>query len=383
MDEDKIIKTSNTFSIDLYNKLKDPQKNLFFSPFSIYTVLAMVYAGTRGLTEKQMKETLNITLDQNRFHSEFKKLLRIFHDGRGSELNLANLLCIQEGYILLEKFLWIIDDNYSGATWELDFNAVKESCKKINAWVAKQTRGKITNVINSIEENMGIIVVNAIYFKGAWENPFKERLTKDELFTLISGEEILVPMMHQTDKFRFLEEDGFQILEMPYKGEHVFGTLERISMVIFLPEKNDGLEELENYLTYNAIMKHFSKLQKLWERKIKIIFPRFKFETKYELLKPLFELGITDAFSDNADFSGIAEDPPKRISRIIHKAFVDVNERGTEAAAVTAIAMIGAALGPRQEPPEFRADHPFLFLLIDSQTKTILFIGRLTNPLDV
>ena len=382
MDEDKLIEATNTFSIELYNKLKEPTKNLFFSPFSIYTVLAMVYAGARGSTEKQMRDILNINLEQNRFQSEFKKLLRIFYDGKGSELNLANLVCIQEDYSVLEKFLWIIDDIYNGAIWELDFNAVKESCAKINAWVAEKTQGKILNILDSIDENMGIIVVNAIYFKGAWEYPFKERLTEDDSFTLSSGEKISVPMMHQTDKFRFLEEDGFKILEMPYKGERVFGTYERISMVIFLPDKNDGLEELENLLTYNTIMNQLSKLQKLWERKIKIIFPKFKFETKYELLKPLYDLGLVDAFSDNADFSGIAKDPPESISRIIHKAFVDVNERGTEAAAVTALRILGGSLGPIQKPPEFRADHPFLFFLIDSKTKTILFIGKLTNPLD-
>ena len=380
MDEVKIIKANNIFSIDLYAKLKEPEKNLFFSPFSIFTAIAMVFTGARGLTENQIKETLHITLDQNRFHSEFKKLLKILYGERGSELHLANLLCIQKGYELLEQFLWVIDDKYSGAIWELDFKDVAESCAKINSWVAEQTRGKIKNIIETINENMGLILVNAIYFKGEWNSPFEEKDTKDEPFTLISGEEVLVPMMHQKDKFCFLEEDGFQILEMHYKGIRIFGTLEQISMVIFLPEKKNGLDELENILTFEQIINHLSRLQKLWERKIKVIFPRFKIETRYELSENLSDLGITDAFTNRSDFSGIAKDPPQSISKVIHKAFVDVNERGTEAAAATALTMLGASMGPRQEPPEFRADHPFLFLLIDSQTRTILFIGRVMNP---
>ncbi len=380
MDEGRIVKANNAFSVDLYAQLKEPEKNLFFSPFSIFIAISMVYVGARGLTETQIKETLHISQDQRDFHMEFKKLLRILYSERASELNIANLLCIEKGYELLERFLFIVDDNFKGAIWELDFKSEVETCAKINAWVAEQTKGKIKNIIEAIEENMGLILVNAIYFKGTWDNPFKEKNTRDEPFTLLSGEEVIVPMMHQTDNFRFIEEESFQVLEMPYKGIRVFGVIERISMIIFLPKKNVSIEEFENVLTIEQIVNHISSLQKLSERKIKITFPQFKIETRYQLSKALYDLGIVDAFSDSSDFSGIAKDPPKRISKFIHKAFVDVNERGTEAAAVTAVTMLGASLGPKQEPPEFRADHPFLFLLIDSQTGAILFIGRVMNP---
>lgn len=380
MDEEQIVKSINSFSIDLYIKLKELEKNLFFSPFSIFTALAMVYSGARGLTETQMKETLHITLDRNRFPMIFKKLLEMLYSDKGSELHIANLLCIQEGYELYERYLWIIDDVYNGTLWKLNFKAVAEVCAKINTWVAEQTRGKIKNIIDTIEENMGLILVNAIYFKGIWSNTFKEKDTNDENFTLISGKKVLTQMMHQTDKFRFLEEGDFQILEMPYKEIRIFGVLERICLVIFLPKKKDGLEELENVITIEKINHHLLRLQKLREQKIKVIFPRFKIETKYKLSKFLHDLGISDAFTSRADFSGISHDPPKRISQVIHKAFVEVNERGTEAAAATTIAVLGAALGQMKEPPEFRADHPFLFFLMDSQTRTILFIGRLMNP---
>jgi serpin B len=234
-------------------------------------------------------------------------------------------------------------------------------------------------VIHTIEEAAGIILVNAIYFKGTWEKEFKEKDTKDEDFNLISGEKILIPMMYQKGKFRWLKEDEFQILELPYKGARIFGTLEHISMIVFLPKNFNGIGKLEKNLTQDKINSYLEKLHKVWEREIKIFIPKFKIEKKYELLKTLYDLGMTNAFSDGADFSRISEDPPRYISQIIHKAFVEVNERGTEAAAVTAVVMLGAAMG-MSKPEEFRADHPFLFLLIDSYSRSILFIGRVMNP---
>jgi len=379
MEEDQISESNNKFSIDIFQAIKTPEENLFFSPLSIYMLLSMVFAGAHGLTETQIKSVLHITLDQNRYHSTFKKLLRVFQRDTGSELSMANLLCIHENYKLLEKYLWIVEDNYGGAIWSLDFNAIIDSCSKINAWVAEHTKGKIKEIIHTLEEEAGIVLVNAIYFKGAWEKRFKEKDTKDEDFTLISGDKILVPMMHQKEKFRWLNEEGFQILELPYKGARIFGNFERISMVIFLPENYNGTGEQENTLTHDKINSYLDKLHKVWEREIKVFIPKFKIERKYELLKTLFDLGMTSAFSDGADFSRIAEDPPRYISQIIHKAFVEVNERGTEAAAVTATVMIGGAIG-MPKPKEFRADHPFLFFLIDSYTRTILFMGRVMNP---
>ena len=380
MEVEQINKGIKKFSFDIYHALKTPESNLFFSPLSIYTLLSMVFAGAHGLTEEQIKTVLHIKLEQIRFHSEFKKLLRVFQRDTASELSMANLLCIHEKYQLLEKYLWIVEDTYDGVIWKLDFNAIQETCSRINAWVAEHTQGKIRDVIHTLKEDDGLVLVNTIYFKGTWENLFKEKDTEEEDFTLLSGNQIIVPMMHQKKKFRWLNEEGFQILEMPYKGIRVFGSLEHVSMIVFLPEKNDGIKDLEESLTNEKIETYLEKLHKIWERDIDIIFPKFKIETDYELKKILFDLGMTSAFSDGANFSGIAEESPRYISQIIHKAFVEVNERGTEAAAVTALRMLGAAIGPTIKPPKFRADHPFIFLLIDSYTRTILFIGRVMNP---
>ncbi|MHA1191675.1 MAG: serpin family protein, partial [Promethearchaeota archaeon] len=314
-----------------------------------------------------------------RYHSKFKKLLRLFQRDTGSELSMANLLCIHENYQLLENYLWLVEDTYGGIIWKLDFNNIPEICSKINSWVAEQTQGKIKDVIQTLEEDFGIVLVNAIYFKGTWLNLFKENDTKEENFTLISGDTTIIPMMHQKEQFRWLNEDGCQILEMPYKGVRIFGTLEHISMIILLPEKKDGIGDIEKILTNEKIEYYIEKLQTIWEREINVYFPKFKIETSYELNETIRNLGMTSAFSDGANFSGISKDPPRYISHIIHKAYVEVNERGTEAAAVTALRVIGGALGPAK-PPDFRADHPFIFLLIDSNTRTILFIGKVMNP---
>ncbi|MBA7640363.1 hypothetical protein ES703_48028 [subsurface metagenome] len=381
--EEELIKATNMFAIELYSQLRETEKNLFFSPFSIFTALAMVYAGARGSTANQMEEALHITLEQHRFHMALKTLLRILRSEESykeTELNIANLLCVKEGYDLLERFLFVIEDNYDAPIWKLDISLVEESCAKINAWVAEQTRGKIKNIIDSIDTEMRLILINAIYFKGMWEKTFDKKYTKDEPFTLISGEKLLVPMMHQTKNFSYLEDEQFQILEMSYKGNLIFGTREQISMVIFLPKRFNSLSELEPLLTIGKIEDYLLRIREQYTQKVKVFFPRFTINMKYKLTKYLSDLGLTEAFTKNADFSGISKKPVIFISDIVHKAFIEVNERGTEAAAVTAIRVVGTSIGPRKEPPIFRADHPFIFLIQDSQTKTILFIGKLMNP---
>ncbi len=381
--EEELIKATSTFAIELYSQLREREKNLFFSPFSIFTALAMVYAGARGSTAKQMEQTLHIPLEQHQFHMALKNLLRILRSDESNKdtiLSIANLLCVKDGYDLLEKFLWTIEDNYDAPIWKLDFSLEVESCAKINAWVSEQTRGKIKNIIDAIHPEMRIILINAIYFKGEWEKTFDKKYTKDERFKLINGEKLLVPMMHQTNNYSYLEDDKFQILEMPYKSNLVFGTREQISMIVFLPKRFNSGSELDSLLDIQKIEDYLSRLCEQYAQKVKVFFPRFTINLAYKLTKFLSNLGITEAFTNNADFSGISKEPDIFISDVIHKAFVEVNEKGTEAAAVTALRVVGASIGPRKEPPIFRADHPFLFVIQDSQTKTILFIGKLMNP---
>ncbi|MFX1340300.1 MAG: serpin family protein [Promethearchaeota archaeon] len=381
--EVELIEATNAFAIELYLQLSEPEKNLFISPLSIFTTLAMVYAGARDSTAKQMEATLHIPLKQHIFHKVLKNLLnklRSVERNKNTELSIANLLCVKEDYDLLDKFLWTIEDNYDSPIWKLDFSFIDESCAKINEWVAKQTRGKISKIIDSIDIEMRLILINAIYFKGMWENTFDKEFTKEEYFTLLSGEKILVKMMHQTKNFNYLEDKQFQILEMPYKANMISGIHEQMSMIIFLPKHFNTLPELESHFTIENVENFLSSLREQYTRKVKVIFPRFTIKMKYKLTRALSELGIVDAFTKSANFSGISKEPNIFISEVIHKSFVEVNERGTEAAAVTAIGIVGASIGPIKEPPIFRADHPFIFLIQDSQTKTVLFIGKLMNP---
>lgn len=370
----EVIGGNNTFAIDLYSQLKKPEKNLFFSPFSIFTALAMIYAGARGLTATQMKEALYITLDQDSFHSTLNALLRTLHSEEsveGFELNITSALWVQRGYDLLQEFLNIIQENYGEAMYKVNFAAVMEACAKINAWVAKQTREKIKGIIapNSIDEFTRLILINAIYFKGIWAKPFKKIFTMDAPFKLVSGKTVSVPMMGKTDTFGYLKEENLQVLEMPYQGN-------RMSMIIFLPKTTEGLTEFESASNLERLVddKYLLRLRK---QEVYIGFPRFTMETKFSLKSTLSDLGINDAFTPDADFSEIMDLKPFFISDVIHKAFVEVNEKGTEAAAATAVVKtLGAGL-PKNY---FRADHPFLFIIRDLQSKSILFIGRLMNP---
>ncbi len=383
--EEGLIKATNTFAIELYHQLSKPEENLFFSPFSIFTALSMVYAGARGSTANQMEKTLHIPLEQHHFHRALKKLLRILgseETNKDNELSIANLLCVKEGYDLLEKFLWSIEDNYNAPIWKLNFSLVRESSAKINNWVAEQTKGKISNIIDSIDPEMRLILINAIYFKGMWENTFDKNFTKEENFTLASGEKIMVPMMRQTRNFTYLDDDKFQILEMPYKGTLISGTTKRVNMVIFLPKQFNKLPLIESQLTFEKMEVYVSELREQYMQRVRVFFPRFTIQISYKLTKALSDLGLALVFTKNADLSAISKEPVIFISDVIHKAFVEVNERGTEAAAVTAISVVGASIGPRKEPPVFRADHPFIFLIQDSQTKTILFIGKVMNPIE-
>jgi len=406
LNEEQIIKAINTYTIDLYGKLKELGKNLFFSPFSIFITLLMVLVGARGKTKTQIKEALHITSEQASLHSEFKKLLRIFQNKGGSELYLANLMCVQEMCPPLDEYLWTLEDKYKGELWCLDFSDSKATCNRINSWVNQQTRGKIKKIIGTVTENTIFILLNAIYFKGKWFHQFKKKDTFIDPFKLISGEEVMVCMMFQKKYFRYIEEDGYKVLEMPYGGEispqylrgppvrkppvrsppvkvttqsPISNILGQTSMVVFLPNKKNGLTELENELTSDKIYENLSRMQNTQRRDVEVYFPRFKIETSYGLIKSHRELGITDAFNFNADLSGIIDNPPIYITDFIHKAYVEVNEKGTEAAAVTMMTAIPIS-APPPKALEFRVDHPFLYPIIDLQTGIILFLGRVMKP---
>jgi serpin B len=279
----------------------------------------------------------------------------------------------QKGYPFRPDFLRLVKDSYGGGLHEVDFAATEEARRTINAWVEKETRDKIKDLIapGVLSARTRLVLANAIYFKSAWMHPFQKAATRDEPFYLAAGREVKAPLMHQTAQFRYAEEDGFQALEMPYVRND-------LSLLVLLPKSKDGLAGLEKQLTAERVA---GVVGRLASQRVQVTMPRFKTTASFELSKVLSEMGMPRAFR-GADFSGMVEDPgePLEIGAVVHKAFVDLNEEGTEAAAATAVMVqLAAAVTPRPVPV-FRADHPFIYLIRDTRSGSILFLGRLADP---
>lgn len=367
-----VVEGNNAFAFDLYARLKIKEGNLIFSPYSISTALAMTYAGARGETAAQMEKTLRFALGQEKLHPAMADLVDDLNarGGEGEyELVVANRLWGQTGYRFLDPFLALNRAYYGAGLEQVDFARATEGARKtINAWVEKQTRDKIKELLKPrvITPLTTLVLTNAIYFKGSWANEFKKERTADAPFHVTPRETVAVPMMRQTVKFGYTETHGMQVLEMPYVGDD-------LSMVILLPRKADGLAEIEASLGCANLKTWVSRLRK---QKVAVFMPRFKIEFGLDLAKTLKAMGMPLAFGGGADFSGMDGTRALYISAVIHKAFVDVNEEGTEAAAATAVVM--TKNGSRT--PVFRADRPFLFLIRDRATGSVLFIGRVTDP---
>ncbi|MDR1968832.1 MAG: serpin family protein [Burkholderiaceae bacterium] len=368
---------NNVFAYDLYAKLKSTEGNLFFSPLSVSTALAMTYAGAKGNTAEQMQKTLHFPASQHDTHAEFAALLKHFdevqHNG-AVQIDMANSLWPQQGAALLESYLTLVKQTYDVSVTPVDYrHAEPEARARINEWVEKKTHGKIVNPIAKLSPDNRLVLVNAVYFKGSWESPFKPEQTHDAPF--FTGDLTLqTSLMEQTKWLPYAAPDGIQIVKFPYQGN-------QLSMTVILPVDKTpaGLKKLESQLTETQVA--------LWDEQlrptqIQVFLPKFKLEWgTASLAKPLARLGMRDAFLlGKADFSGINGNKELFIGDVLHKAFIAVDEKGTEAAATTVIAVVdGAALTPRH-PPVFRADHPFLFLIQDNATGSVLFMGRVMNP---
>ncbi|MBN1391756.1 MAG: serpin family protein [Sedimentisphaerales bacterium] len=377
--EEIIVQGNNAFAAELYAKLRAQEGNLFFSPYSVSAALAMTYTGARGETEKQMADVLHFpsqgTEGQEQFHQAFGTIIKDLNarGGQGKyELVVANALWGQKGYEFLEGFLRSVGENYDGQLNNVDFAGDTESARKtINTWVEQKTRDKIKDLIPQgvLNQLTRLVLTNAIYFKGNWARQFEKEKTKDAPFTLIGGEKVNTPMMNQTDRFSYMEMEDFQGLELPYVDNE-------LSMILFLPKQTDGLAELEKKLTAENLSQWQAKLRK---REVIVSVPKFKETCQFSMADMLKQLGMMDAFTATADFSGMNSKKELFISEVIHKAFVEVNEEGTEAAAATGVVVGVTSVGPK-ETPVFRADHPFLFLIRDNNSGSILFMGRVMSP---
>jgi serpin B len=341
--------------------------------------LAMTYAGARGETEQQMADTLHFILPQGRLHPAFNGLdLELAARGEGAEgkdeegfrLNIVNAIWGQQDYKFLAEFLDVLAENYGAGLRLLDFiNAPEESRVTINDWVSDQTEGRIEDLIPQgvIDALTRLVLTNAIYFNAAWLNPFSEEMTDDGTFHLLGGGEVAVPIMRQTESLGYAEGDGYQAVELPYDGRE-------LSMVILLPGTGQ-FEAFEGSLDTDVID---SITKGLAYRQVALTMPKFEFESDFSLKGTLAAMGMPTAFSAAADFSVMTGNRDLFIADVIHKAFVSVDEAGTEAAAATAVAM--AELAMPEEPVEVAVDRPFVFLIRDMETSAILFVGRVVNP---
>lgn len=379
MDVSEVVDGGNQFALALYQQLRLTEGNLFFSPSSISTALAMTYAGAAGDTKAEMAKVLHIQMPDGRMHEAMKTLQSFWKtpdDNKGIQLKLANRLWGQENNDFLPQFLAITRDQYAAELARLDFSQSDASRQTINRWVEEQTEEKITDLIPAgvISSDTRLVLTNAVYFHGSWSDPFKKELTKDEDFYLTATEKIKVPLMHRWDEFQYGEIDDLQILELPY-GD---GSL---SMVVLLPKERDGLAELETKLSFQNLQQWMASVKQ--DEEVKVYLPKFKMTSQFEMSNTLTAMGMPSAFdADTADFSGMTGGKDLFISKVIHKAFVDVNEEGTEAAAATGVMMgvTSAIVEEPKQPPLFRADHPFVFMIRDNRNQAILFVGRIINP---
>jgi serpin B len=385
VDARTVSEANNRFAFDLYSRLaKDSgnaDSNLFFSPYSISSALAIAGEGAKGKTAEEIRSVFyfpeNDTLRREGFSAMNAGISR---GDPGYSLRTANALMAEKTYPFLTGYTSTGERYYGAKITNLDFVGHPEDSRQtINSWVEDKTEDRIKDLIPAgvIGPTTRLVITNAIYFKGDWVKQFDKNKTADTEFREAPGKTMTVPMMQRTDEdavFLYAENSDLQMLSMPYG--HTTGK--ELSMVILLP-KGDRLEKTEDFLNPEML----SALQQSAEsRQVKVYFPKFTMKTKYpDMGKTLAAMGMPTAFSSNADFSGMDGTRNLLISDVIHQAFVDVNEEGTEAAAATAVVMRLAAAPANPEPvPVFRADHPFIFLIQDDETGSILFMGRIVSP---
>jgi serpin B len=371
-----VVDGANQAAFELYAKLAAEPGNLFFSPYSIATALAMTYEGARGQTADEIRDVFHLPQDASVRQPGFAALHNALNAlDSAYKLSVANALWAQRDYQLLPDFVRTVKDYYGGAATPVDFVGNTEGARQtINSWVEDRTQDRIKNLFEqgTLDPLTRLVLTNAIYFKGTWAKQFDPAETQDGPFTPDGGAAVQVPLMHVNKpetKFGYAEADGIQILEMPYEGA-------KLSMLVLLPKAGETAR-LEKLLSPAKLAEWRQALQ---TKRVNVTLPKFTVNTKYELNDTLAGLGMPTAFTAEADFTGIE---PKRelfIQLVVHQAFVEVNEEGTEAAAATGVAM-GLTSAPMPQPiPDFTADHPFIYLIVEREHGAILFLGRLDKP---
>jgi serpin B len=382
---DSFVDANNAFAFAMYERLRQQQGNLFFSPFGIRTVLGMAHTGAKGETAAQIGQALRIpSSDEKTLQVTQAAMIERLNAASGGryEMVVANSIWAQDGSPLLPVWLDLATSQNAGGLNRVDFRREADSARMaINRWVEHKTNRRIRDLISpgGVNTETRLVLANAIYFKGRWVFRFRRAATHDEPFWLGGGKSVTTPLMSQQEEVLHMQADGYQAVELSYEG----GDL---SMLVLLPDDDDGLPELETRLSPRVLREAMSQMRL---RKVMLFLPRFTITWgTANMGSQLAALGMTHAFDPSkADFSGInGFRPPHQdalfISALYHKAFVEVTEEGTEAAAASSVVMtLGAAPSRKSTPvPVFRADHPFLFAIRDRNSGAILFLGRMVDP---
>jgi serpin B len=372
----KVVAGNGAFAVDLYRQLAKDPGNLFFSPSSISTALAMTYAGARADTAKQMEKTLRFPFTDAKLHTAYGQLLADLQatDAKGPDFRVANRLFGQQSYAFDKAFLDLETTRYGAPLQLVDFGQTEASRLTINKWVSVQTHDKIPELLAKgvLDDSTRLVLTNAVYFKGAWRDQFDESLTKDAPFSAF-GTTKNVPTMHQTLDASYFETKDAQIVDLPYQSSDPSRVF---TMTIVLPKPGVDLAQLEAQYdqldTWTAAMKL---------AQIDLSLPKFKTTSKFELGDTLTKMGMPNAFdSTTADFSGMTKTERLWIAHVVHQAFIATDENGTEAAAATAVVMDGESAAPQLPTHVFNADHPFSVMIRDRKTGTLLFMGRIVDP---
>jgi serpin B len=373
-DAKSVVEGNTAFALGLYQQLKTQPGNLFFSPYSISSALAMACAGARGQTESEMACVLHFSQAAQDNHAASATLaarLKEIQRRNRVTVAVANSLWCERDYPFTDAFLNLTRSRYEAEVHLVDFkNTAESSRSEINSWVERKTQGRINELIGpgQLTDAARLVLCNAIYFKGKWAIRFDPKRTQLAPFFTSPVHSLRVPMMEQESEFKRMNADDISLLELRY-------TDDDLSMIILLPDANNGLHELESRISMANLSKWLAELDRARPAKLAITLPRFKTTQAFELAKELSALGMPSAFGRGADFSGMSRKRDLSISDVVHKAYVEVNEEGTEAAAATGIEVYLKGM-----PREFRADHPFLFLIRENQTGGVLFLGRIVDP---
>ncbi len=373
-----LVEGNTAFAVDLYQLLREEDGNLFFSPHSISVALAMTYAGARETTAEEMAQTLHFLLSEEELHRAFNTLDLLLaaepdQDPEAFVLHIANSLWAEREYTFRQEFLDTLGQHYGAGLRLVDFKTAYDAARLlINAWVEEQTESRIQDLIpeGGVDALTRLVLVNAIYFNAKWVHQFPEALTEAGTFTTLQGAEVSVPMMRwgTPNQVPYARGDGYQAVELPYRGDQA-------SMVLLVPDAG-RFAEFEATLTGANLQRIIADMER---RGVDLTMPRFEYEAEFALADALQELGMTAAFDPaSADFSGMDGSQELFISGVFHKAFISVDEEGTEAAAATAV--IVATTSMPQTDVELTVDRPFIYLIRDTRSGAVLFLGRVVDP---